>query len=323
MKAVLQERYGSPEDVLVLKDVAEPSPGPKQVLVEVAAASVNAGDAALTRGIPYVVRLGSGLRRPRKGLRGSDISGVVAAVGPGVTGFSPGDEVFGKGEGAFAEMVVAHHERVVPKPEGITFEQAASLPVAGLTAVQGLRDVADVQPGQRVLVVGASGGVGTFAVQVANALGAEVTAVCSTHNVETIRSLGADHVIDYTKEDFLDTEALFDVVFDNAASRSFSETRGVMVRGGVLIPNSGNLQSRWLASLPTMMKAVVTSPFVDQRIKLNVQTWSQDDLSEMGRLVESGGVSPVIERTYSLPETGTAVEYVARGHARGKVLIVI
>jgi len=323
MKAVVQDRYGPPGEVLATRDLDEPVPGRKQVLVEVKAASVNGGDAALVKGMPYVIRLGTGLTRPRRGLPGNDISGVVLAVGEDVSGLSPGDSVFGKGEGAFAEVVVAHQQRIVVKPEGVSFEQAASLPVAGLTALQGLRDAADVQPGQRVLVNGASGGVGTFAVSVAKVLGAEVTAVCSSRNVEMAWSLGADHVIDYTEDDFLDTDTEFDVVFDNAASRSLSETRNVLTRRGVLIPNNGNLHSRWLASLPTMAAAVVSSPFVSQSIKLNVQTWNRDDLTEMGRLVATGQVSPYIERTYGLAETGEAVEYVGEGHARGKVVITV
>lgn len=323
MKAIVHERYGAPLEVLEATEVSEPTPGPREVLVAVKVASVNAGDAAVVKGMPYLIRPAYGMSHPRTGIRGSDIAGVVQAVGGDVVGLAPGDEVFGKGEGAFAELVVAHQQRIALKPPAISFEQAAALPVAGLTALQGLRDAGGVQRGQRVLINGASGGVGTFAVQVAKVLGAEVTAVCSTANVETARSLGADHLVDYTREDFTATDTRFDVLFDNAASRSLSATRSVLTRRGVLVLNNGNLQSRWLASLPRMAAAMVSSLFSTQRAGFNVQKWSREDLVELGRMVEAGQVSPVIDRRYGLSETADALDYVDRGHARGKVVVTI
>ena len=323
MRAVVHERYGAPLDVLKVTDVDEPTPGLREVLVAVKAASVNAGDAAVVKGMPYLIRAAYGLTRPRSGIRGSDIAGVVASVGRDVVRLAPGDEVFGKGEGAFAEMVLAKPGKLASKPATVTFEQAAALPVAGLTAFQGLRDAGGVEPGHRVLINGASGGVGTFAIQVAKALGAEVTAVCSTQNLETARALGADHVVDYTGGDFTASLEPFDVVFDNAASRSLSETRRLLSRDGTLVLNNGNLNSRWLASLPRMAAAKLSSPFVSQKLGLNVQKWSQEDLVELGRMAEAGRVSPVIDRTHGLSETADALEYVGRGHARGKVVVTI
>jgi NADPH:quinone reductase-like Zn-dependent oxidoreductase len=323
VKAVIHERYGAPLEVLEVTDVGEPTPGPREVVVAVKAASVNAGDAAVVKGMPYLIRGAYGLTRPRSGIRGSDIAGVVASVGDDVVGMAPGDEVFGKGEGAFAELVLAKPGNLAAKPVAMTFEHAAALPVAGLTALQGLRDAGKVEPGHRVLINGASGGVGTFAIQVAKALGAEVTAVCSTGNQETARALGADHVVDYTRGDFTADLEPFDVVFDNAASRSISETRRLLIRGGTLVFNNGNLDSRWLASLPRMGAAMLSTPFVPQRLGLNVQKWSRDDLVELGRMVEAGEMSPVIDRTYGLSEASHALDYVDQGHARGKLVVHI
>lgn len=303
-------------------ELSEPTPGPREVLVAVKAASVNAGDAAVVKGMPYLIRAAYGLTRPRSGIRGSDIAGLVASVGGDVVGLTPGDEVFGKGEGAFAEMVLAKPGNLAAKPTTVTFEQAAALPVAGLTALQGLRDAGSVESGHRVLINGASGGVGTFAVQVAKALGAEVTAVCSTRNLETARALGADHVVDYTRGDFTATMEPFDLVFDNAASRSLSETRRLLTRGGTLVLNNGNLNSRWFASLPRMAAAMLSFPFVSQRLGLNVQKWSQEDLAQLAHLVVEGKVAPVIEHTHGLEETAAAVDHVGLGHAQGKIVIV-
>ena len=322
MKAVIHQRYGAPLDVLEVTDADELTPGPREVVVAVKAASVNAGDAAVVKGMPYLIRAAYGVTRPRSGIRGSDIAGVVASVGGDVVGLTPGDEVFGKGEGAFAEMVLAKPGNLTAKPAAVTFEHAAALPVAGLTALQGLRDAGRVEPGHRVLINGASGGVGTFAIQVAKALGAEVTAVCSTRNLETARALGADHVVDYTRGDFTADLEPFDVVFDNAASRSISETRRLLTRGGRLVLNNGNLDSRWLASLPRMGAAMLSTPFVSQKLGLNVQKWSQDDLAQLADLVAEGKVTPVVERIRTLEETADAVDHVGRGHAQGKVVIV-
>jgi len=321
MRAVVHDSYGQPREVLQLREVPEPRPGPSEVLVRVSAASVNAGDAAVIVGLPYLVRLAYGLTRPRTPIRGSDIAGTVLSAGDDVVDLRPGDEVFGKGEGAFAEMVVARPESLATKPAAVTFEEAAALPVAGLTALQGLRD-AGTGEGDRVLINGASGGVGTFAIQVAKALGAEVAAVCSSGNVDAARSLGAEHVVDYTHQDFTDTDTRYDVLFDNAGSRSLTATRSVIARRGALVLNHGNLNSRWLASLPRMARAKLSSPFASQRTLLNVQTWSREDLAELARLVGERSVTPMIERTYTLDQVPEAVAYVGQGHARGKVMIL-
>jgi len=321
MRAVVHDSYGQPLEVLQLREVPEPRPGPSEVLVRVSAASVNAGDAAVIVGLPYLVRLAYGLTRPRTPIRGSDIAGTVLSAGDDVVDLRPGDEVFGKGEGAFAEMVVARPESLATKPAAVTFEEAAALPVAGLTALQGLRD-AGTGEGDRVLINGASGGVGTFAIQVAKALGAEVAAVCSSGNVDAARSLGAEHVVDYTHQDFTDTDTRYDVLFDNAGSRSLTATRSVIARRGALVLNHGNLNSRWLASLPRMARAKLSSPFASQRTLLNVQTWSREDLAELARLVGERSVTPMIERTYTLDQVPEAVAYVGQGHARGKVMIL-
>jgi NADPH:quinone reductase-like Zn-dependent oxidoreductase len=322
MKAVTQDRYGSAE-VLRLADVDGPAVGQSQVLIEVRAASVNAVDAAVMRGMPYVLRLGFGLRRPRLGIRGSDVSGTVVRVGAGVSRFKVGDEVFGAAKGAIAELAVAGEGELAIKPEQLTFEQAAALPMAGLTALQGLRDVARIEPGQTVLINGASGGVGTFAVQIARALGADVTAVCGTRNIETARSIGANRVIDYTREDFTTAPGRFDVVFDNAASHSLSATRRLLKGRGMLIPNNGALSSRWLASLPRLLHAVVVFPFVRQRLGLFVSKVTTEDLEALAGMVEKGDVTPVIDRTYGLGDVPDAMAYVGEGHARGKVVITV
>lgn len=323
MKAVVHERYGAPRDVLELRDVDTPRARDDEVLVRVRAASVNAGDVAVITGMPYVIRPVYGFTRPRHSRWGSDISGVVEEVGRNVSGIQPGDEVYGKGEGAFAEVVTARAGRIAAKPANLSFEEAAALPVAGLTALQSLRDAGKLRPGQKVLINGASGGVGTFAVQVAKSMGAEVTAVSSTRNVETARSLGADRVVDYTSEDFSATEERYDVIFDNAASRSLSETRALLVPRGILIPNYGNLHSRWLANLPRMIGAMATFLFASQRVGISPQSWDYDDLVALKDLVESGAVRPVIDRVYPLVQTAEAVEYVGEGHARGKVVVTV
>lgn len=243
-------------------------------------------------------------------------------VGAKVTRFGPGDEVFGGGVGTFAEYAAAPEKRLALKPASLSFDEAAVLPVAGLTALQGIRG-AGVEEGQKVLINGASGGVGTFAVQVAKALGAEVTAVCSTRNVQQARSIGADHVIDYTKDDFTKGGERYDVVFDNAASHSLADTRRVLTDKGILIPNAGMLNSKWLASVPRMLGAVLSSVLSRKRAKLPSQAWNPDDLTALGKLIEVGKVTPTVDRTYTLAEAAQAVAYVGEGHARGKVVITM
>ena len=322
VKAIVRERYGPPEEVLELRDVDVPTIGDGEVLVRVAAASVNAGDPAIVKGSPYVIRPVYGVTRPRRPVIGQDLAGTIERVGAKVARFSPGDEVFGGGFGSFAEYAAAPEKRLARKPAGLGFDTAAAVPIAGLTALQGLRDTAGVEAGQRVLVNGASGGVGTYAVQVAKALGGEVTAVCSTRNVDQARAIGADHVIDYIKEDFTAGAAQYDVVFDNAASHSLASTLRVLTDGGILIPNAGMLDRKWLANLPRMLGAAASTVLSRKRARFSAQAWRPDDLLTLGAWIEAGTVSPVIERTHPLSEAPHAVAYVGEGHARGKVVIV-
>lgn len=321
VKAIARSVYGRPLDVLELRDVDPPTLQPDQVLVEVRSTSVNAGDLAIVWGTPYVIRPVYGLRRPRRQVIGQDLAGAVVDVGEKVTGFRSGDEVFGGGFATFAELATAPADRLALKPADLSFDDAAALPIAGLTALQGIRDAGGVQPGSRVLINGASGGVGTYAVQVAKALGAEVTAVCSTRNVDQSRKLGADRVVDYTVGDFTELGMEWDVIFDNAASKSLAETRRVLAPRGVLIPNHGNLRSRWLGSLPRMTGAMMTMAFSSQRAGLHAQSWKSHDLAHLGDLVVSGEISPRIDRTYDLAQAPEAIVYVGEGHARGKVVI--
>ncbi|MBW3579348.1 MAG: NAD(P)-dependent alcohol dehydrogenase [Actinobacteria bacterium] len=323
MKAIVRERYGRPGEVLELRDVDVPTIDDGEVLVRVAAASVNAGDTAIVEGSPYVIRPVYGVTRPRRRVIGQDLAGTVEQVGAKVKRFSPGDEVFGGAFGSFAEYAAAPEKRLARKPAGLGFEVAAAVPIAGLTALQGLRDAARVEAGQRVLINGASGGVGTYAVQVAKALGAEVTAVCSTRNVDQTRAIGADHVIDYTEEDFTAGAARYDVVFDNAASQSLAATLQVLTHGGILVPNAGMLDRRWLANLPRLFGAAASTVGSRKRARFSLQAWRPDDLLTLGAWIEVGTVSPVIERTYPLSETPAAVAYVGEGHARGKAVITV
>jgi NADPH:quinone reductase-like Zn-dependent oxidoreductase len=322
MKAMVQDRYGS-ADVLELRDVDEPAIGDDEVLVRVRAAAVNPADWGLMRGVPYILRLGYGLRTPNRGIRGTDMAGEVTAIGRNVTLFQPGDEVYGSGRGAFAEYVAAAEGKLSLKPTNLSFEEAAAVPMVGTTALKGLRDTAKLEPGQRVLINGASGGVGTFAVQIAKSMGAEVTGVCSTRNGDMVASIGADHVIDYTKEDFTRSGQRYDVILDNVASHSLSDTFGALTRNGLLLPNNGSFQNRWLASIPRFLAALVMSLFKSQRAKIFLGTESRDDLMTIKHLIETGEVTPVIDRSYQLSETAEAIEYVGEGHARGKVVITV
>lgn len=320
MKAIVQDRYGSP-NVLDLRDVGEPAPGKHEVLLRVHAAGVNWADWAIVRGVPYVLRLGYGLRGPR-GIRGTDVAGTVEAVGEGVERLRPGEVVFGQGKGAFAELACAQEDHLVAKPAELSFEQAAAVPMAGLCALQALRDVGKVQRGQKVLVNGASGGIGTFAVQIAKALGAEVTGVCSTANLELVRSIGADHAIDYTREDFTERGEMYDLILDIADNRSLSARRHVLTPGGTLIPNSGS-GGRWFGSLGRILKARLMSPFVSQRLRPFLSLPKQEDLVALKELIGSGAVAPVVGRTYSLSDAAEAIRFVGEGHARGKVVVTV
>ena len=293
-----------------------------EVLVRVHAAGVNWADCSMATGTPYVMRLGYGLTRPRKGIRGTDVAGVVTEVGASATALAPGAEVLGWCTGAFAQYVAVKEDQLVIKPNGLSYEAAASLPLAGCVALQAVRDVAGVGTGDEVLVVGASGGIGSFTVQIAKAYGARVTGVCSTPNLELVESLGADRVIDYTQQDFTLGDARYDMILDTADQHSLAERRRVLTDHGTLIPNSGT-GGRWVGSLPRIFKAWTVSPFVSHRLRPFLSMASQDDLVELIELIEGGAVAPVVGSTYPLSETGAAIAEAGGGHARGKVVVVV
>jgi NADPH:quinone reductase-like Zn-dependent oxidoreductase len=327
VKAIRYDRYGPPE-VLELRDVEVPAVGDDEVLVRVRAASVNPLDWHFMRGAPYLVRLVAGLSRPKAGTGrlGADMAGTVEAAGQNVTEFTPGDEVFGGlgDRGTLAEYVSVRQDGVVlGKPDRLTFDQAASVPVAAFTALQAVRDKGRIQPGNKVLVNGASGGVGTFAVQIAKAFGAEVTGVCSTANVELAASIGADRVIDYTREDFTEARRRYDVVIDIAGNRTLAETRRILVPKGALVAVGGPDRGRWIGPLGRSARMAVLSPAVSQRLVTFLAHQSKADLAVLGELIQAGKVTPVIDRTYSLSEAAEAIGYLEQGHARGKVVITI
>ena len=322
MKAVVYTNYGSP-DVLEIRDVKKPTPNDDQVLVKVRAASLNPLDWHFMEGTPYIMRaLGTGLRKPKDPRLGVDLAGEVEAVGKSVTQFKPGDEVFGTGHGAaFAEYVCAGKTKLVLKPANLTFEQAASVPIAAITALQALRDKGQIQPGQKVLINGASGGVGTFAVQIAKSFGAEVTGVCSTRNVDMVRSIGADHVIDYTKEDFTKAGQRYDLMLDNVGNHSLLDCRRVLNPDGKYIMVGGQ-SGRWIDPLPRALSSSMLSRFVSQKMGMMLAQLKKDDLTILADLMQAGKVTPVIDRRYRLSELPAAMRYLETGHARGKVVIV-
>jgi NADPH:quinone reductase-like Zn-dependent oxidoreductase len=326
MKAIRYYRYGPPE-VLRLEDTATPAVGDDDVLIRVMAASVNPLDWHFMRGLPYLIRPTSGLLRPKESGLGADLAGRVEAVGQRVTTFAPGDEVFGSrlaGLGTLAEYVSVRHDAVVlPKPANMTFEQAASVPIATFTALQALRDHGGVRPGHKVLVNGASGGVGTFTVQIARALGAEVTGVCSTANLELVASIGASQVIDYTREDFTRTGRRYDLLIDIAGNRPLGACRRVLTPRGVLVGVGGPNQGRWLGPMTRLAKALLLSPVVSQKLTFFLAKPNPDDLAVVRDLLLAGKVTPVIDRTYSLGEAPEAIRYLEQGHARGKVVITV
>jgi NADPH:quinone reductase-like Zn-dependent oxidoreductase len=319
MQAIVQDRYGSAE-VLEARDIDRPANGDDEVLVRVRAASVHVGDWILMTGVPYVMRLGTGLRKPKNPVPGTDVAGTVEAVGPRVQSLQPGDEVFGWCSGAFAEYARAPEDQLVKKPANLTFEQAAAVGVSASTALQVLRDDAKVQPGQKVLINGASGGVGTFAVQIAKALGAEVTGVCSTKNLELVRSIGADHVIDYTQQDFRDGEERYDVILDNVGDRSMADTRRALTPNGTLLSNGGGHAA---GKLGRTIRGFLVSLVVRQQARPSVKTQNRSDLIALKELVEAGRVTPVIGGTYPLGRTADAISQVAAGHARGTLVIAV
>lgn len=313
MKAFVQDRYGPP-DVLELQEVARPEPRAGEVLLRVHASAINQADWIALTGKPYPARLAFGLLRPKQRIPGIAVAGRVEAVGAGVTQFKPGDDVFGEVQSAYAEYVCVPQGRIWSKPVNLTFEQAAAVPVSGMAALQGLRDKGQVGPGRKVLINGASGGVGTFAVQIAKALGAEVTAVCSTRNVDIARSLGADHLIDYTREDFTHCPTRFDAILDLAGSRSLSACRRLLAPGGVYVSSVGRLG--WVA------KVAIASLFTRQ-ITLFTAHQTQQDLAVLKEMIESGRVTPFIDHRYSLAEVPVALRIQGEGHAQGKTVIAV
>jgi NADPH:quinone reductase-like Zn-dependent oxidoreductase len=323
MKAIVYCDFGSP-DVLRFQDIEKPVPNDDQVLIKVRAASVNPFDWHFMRGIPYVMRMEAGLRKPKDTRLGGDVAGQVEAVGKNVTQFKPGDEVFGVCAGSFAQYCLGKSHLAL-KPENISFEQAASVPVAALTALQALRDKGKVRPGQKVLINGASGGVGTFAVQIAKSLGANVTGVCSGRNLELVRSLGADRVIDYTKEDFSKGAERYDVIIDNVGTQPLAGFRHVLKPEGICVmiggggPNEGN----WIGPMGRPVKALLLSPFISQKMEMMIAQITKDDLVVLRDLMQSGKVKPVLDRTYPLPQTAEAIRYLEKGHARGKVVLTM
>jgi NADPH:quinone reductase-like Zn-dependent oxidoreductase len=311
MQAIVQDRYGSAE-VLEAREMERPHIADGEVLVRIQAASVHVGDWILMTGVPYVMRLGTGLGKPKSRVPGTDLAGIVEAVGAGVQSLRPGDAVFGWSNGAFAEYATAPEDQLVKKPGSLTFEQAAAIGVSASTALQLLRDDGKVQPGQKVLINGASGGVGTFAVQIAKAFGAEVTGVCSTRNVEMVRSIGADHVIDYHHEDFRDGAERYDVILDNVGDRSMADTRRALTPIGILLSNGGGHAA---GKLGRVIRASLASMFVRQQGRPSVKTQNRADLVALRALVEAGKVTPVIGGTYPLSQTADAIGHVATGHA--------
>ena len=321
MRAIVQHRYGPPS-VLETSEVALPAPGRGEVLVRVGAASIHPGDYFVMSGQPYLVRLAFGLRRPRHGIPGMDLAGVVSAVGKDVTALRPGDDVFGwSTAGALAEYVCVPAGNLATIPANVSVTQAATVATSAMTALQALRKIANVQPGQTVLITGASGGVGSFAVQIAKALGAEVTGVCSTRNIDMVRSLGADHVLDYAETDFTSAEQRYDVIFDNVEA-PLAAARRALTPTGILIPNSGR-GGRWLGPIPRIIKARVLSMFSRQRLRPFTSIGKRQDLLTLGDMLSTGQVTPVIDRTYPLDEAAEALRYVGAGHTRGKVVVAI
>jgi len=323
MKAAVRDRFGSP-DVVELREIDRPVAADDEVLVRVRAASVNPADWYSVTGRPYVGRTQMGLLKPKTNGLGVDFAGQVEAVGKDVTQFRPGDDVFGGRDGAFAEYVCVREERaVVPKPANVTFEQAAAAPIAAITALQGLRDKGQIQPGHKVLINGASGGVGTFAVQIAKALGAEVTGVCSTRNVDLVRSLGADHVIDYTHEDFTRSDRRYDLMLDVAGSRSWSECRRVLNPQATLVLVGGPKTNRLIGPLGHIVKVRLAALRSSQKVVFFIAKLIKADMVVLRELLETGKVTPVIDRRYELSEIADALRYLGEGHAQGKIVLTV
>jgi NADPH:quinone reductase-like Zn-dependent oxidoreductase len=323
MRAIVRYTYGS-TDVLELRDIDKPEIGDDEVLVSVRAAGVDRGVWHIMTGLPYPIRLaGYGFRAPKNPVIGSDVAGVVEAVGLDVSRFRPGDEVFGIGEGSFAEYARAPEVKLAPKPANLSFEQSAVVAISGSTGLQALRDHGKVRSGQEVLIIGASGGVGTYAVQIAKVYGARVTGVCSTTKVEMVRSIGADHVIDYTREDFAEGEQRYDLVLDIGGNSSLSRLRRALTPRGTLVITGGEGGGRWLGGTDRQIRAMMLSPFVGQKLGTFINKENHEDMLVLKELIEDGKVTPVIDRTYPLAEVPEALRYLEEGHARGKVVITV
>ena len=323
MKAIVQDTYGS-ADVLELRDVEKPQPADDELLIRVHAAGLDPGVWHLMTGLPYLVRvMGFGLRKPKIRIRGTDVAGSVEAAGGNVTQFREGDQVYGTCDGSFAEYACAKAERFAPKPANLSFEQAAAVPVSGVTALNGLRDAGNLQAGQNVLIIGAAGGVGTHAVQLAKAFGAVVTAVCSTSKAELVRAIGADEVIDYTREDFTDVTRRFDLILDTAGRRPLSHLRRILTPQGALVIVGGEGGGRWLGGFQRQIFAPLRSRFTEQKLLGLISKERQQDLLTLKDLIEAGKLTPVIDRTYPLSEAPEAIRYLQDGHARGKVVITV
>jgi NADPH:quinone reductase-like Zn-dependent oxidoreductase len=324
MKAIVQERFGPP-DVLRLAEVDPPEPGPDDVVVRVAAAGLNPYDWHMVRGDPLVARLmgGMGLRKPAARVAGVDVAGEVTAIGANVSQLRPGDAVLGFGAGALAEYARAKADRVVPKPARLSFEQAAAVPMAALTALQGLRDFGGVRAGHRVLINGAAGGVGTYGVQIATALGAEVTGVCSSGKLELVRSLGAVRAIDYAAEDFTDGRVRYDVLLDNVGNRPLGRLRQALTPTGTLLLNGGGSPGHVIGALGPVVRAAVTDRFVRQRLRPFLCKPNRADLLTVTGFIDDGRLTPVVDRTYPMAETADGLRHVERGHTRGKVVITV
>lgn len=321
MKAIVQAIYGT-TDVLDFRDVDQPTIGDSEVLVRVRAAGVDRGVVHVMNGLPYPLRLaGYGLRVPKNRIPGRDVSGVVEAVGPAVTRFQPGDEVFGIAEGSFAEVARAADDKLAPKPTNLSFAEAAAVAVSGMTALQAVRDHAQVKSGQQVLVIGASGGVGTYAVQLAKLFGAQVTAVCSAAKADVVRALGADHVVDYRQDDFLDGGRRYDAILDIGGNASLARLRRGLLSSGRLVIVGGETGGRWLGGSDRQLRALLLSRFVNQTLTTFVAKENREDMMVLKELVEAGKLTPVIDRTYTMVEIPQAIRYVEEGRARGKVVI--
>jgi NADPH:quinone reductase-like Zn-dependent oxidoreductase len=323
MLAIVHDTYGS-ADGLELRDIDRPEPADDEVLVRVRAAGVDRGVWHVMTGLPYPIRLaGYGLRAPKNPVVGADLAGVVVATGKSVTRFQPGDEVFGVGKGSFGEYACVLESKLALKPANLTFEQAAVVPISGMTALQGVRNHGRVQAGQRVLITGASGGVGTYAVQLAKAFGAEVTAVCSTTKLDLVRSLGADHVVDYTHEDYAAGGPQYDVILDIGGNATLARLRAALVPTGTLVIMGGETDGRWLGGSDRQIRALLLSPFVGQRLCTFVNSENHEDLIVLTGLIESGAVTPALDRRYPLSEAPKAIQYLVDGHARGKLVITV